>query len=296
MLTLISREITDNIYTGVQHPPADKTVGGEFPYLKGVSAGRYKPQSNKKCSMKTLSLSVRTGLIGEASRNAEISGSLNIGKWSAYIDSTQLTEYRNQWSSLPNVTGADECVVQNYNAFQLPSMGHGIVVPSGSTFTIKCTPEQATNVVWYVTVFGKSGSTVDIQETIKLTATTTADQILLTYTPTSDWTILSIIVNIDVPGQLAGQAVINYNGFQILETPYIGLGESSSNMFDDKGFVGYGCGALNIPLWNIEFNQNDFIEFIPIPHCSDFSKWGLTIAGVESDVETGNSGATCFAF
>jgi hypothetical protein len=107
---------------------------------------------------------------------------------------------------------------------------------------------------------------------------------------------MAIYVDAEVPGQLTGQATIQLDGQQILETPYVGMGESTSNAFDLDSFAGSGTGALILPLWNIELYPGESIGFTPIPFCGDKSHWGLTIAGTESTLGTGSTGATSFAY
>ena len=296
MITRISANIIDNTHIGVQHPPADKVIGGEFPYLNGTSAGRYVVPANTKVNMKSMVLSVRPGLIGEASRSAELAGIVNCGVASAYIDATVLFERRIHEYMIPNLAGADELTVPFHNAFQSPSLGEGIIVPAGTTFYIKTTPAQNSNIVWECTVFGKRGSTADIQHNIKLTATTTGNQVLLQYTPASDWTIMSIYIDAEVIGQVCGQARIDFDGRQVMGTPVLGMGESTSVMFDYDSFAGVGTGALIIPLWGMEFYPGQNIDFIPIPWVADQSTWGLTIAGTESALGGGTTGATSWAY
>lgn len=296
MLTVISRTHNDSSFIGTQHPPLDKVIGGETVYLQGTSAGQYLVPANTKCTLKSLVMAIRTGLIGQASRSSEVAGILNCGVVTANIGATVLNEFRIQESTLPNVVGADELVVPFMNMNQSPSIGEGIICPAGTAFTIKVTPAQTTNLVWTMTVFGKRGTTADIQGGTYLTATTTADQTLLSYTPAADWTIMSIFVDAEAPGQLAGQATIQMDGQQILETPYLGCGESTSNMFDLDSFAGVGTGALILPLWNIELYPGESIGFTPIPFIGDKSTWGLTIAGTESTLSTGTAGATSFAY
>lgn len=297
MITRISREITDNRYIGVQHPPADKVIGGEMPYLSGTSAGRYVVPDNTKLSLKCLSLSVRPGLVGQASRSVELAGIVNCGVASYYIGATKMTENRIHEYMIPNLSAADEVVVPFYNAFQTPGIGEGVICPSGTTFYIKVTPAQNSNIIWECTVFGRKNGVADIQKNIKLTATTTADQIILQYTPDSDFTILAVYVDAEAIGQLCGQGRIDIDGRQVTVTPYLGMGESTSNMFDLDSYAGIGTGAYNIPLWGIDLYPGENIDFIPIPYVADQSVWGLTIAGNESALSTGGTtGATSFAY
>ena len=290
MITRISQTITDNTYIGVQHPPADKVIGGEFPYLNGQSAGQYRVPAGYKAELKTMSLSVRTGKVGEVSYNAELAGYIDCGVVGAYIGSSQMTEYRIQEYMLPNICGADEMVTPFYNAFQSPGIGEGVICPAGTTFYIKATPGQNSNIVWEYTVFGKDANGVNIQQGISLTCATTAGQILLQYTPSVDWTILAIYIDAEAIGQVSGQARIDFQGRQVIGTPYIGLGQTSPNAFDPKGFSGYGQGALNIPLWGIKLYEGEEINFIPIPYVADQSVWGLTIFGEESSLSGSSAG------
>lgn len=296
MITRLFANVVDNTHIGTQHPPNDKVIGGEFPYLTGTSAGRYVVPANTKCVLKGMTLSIRPGLVGEASRNAEIAGIVNCGVASAYIGSTVLNERRIHEYMLPNLAAADELAVPYLNQNQSPSLGEGIIVPAGSTFYIKATPAQNTNIVWECTVFGKRGTTTDIQHNIKLTATTTANQVLLQYTPAADWTIMSIYTDAEAVGQVCGQARIDFDGRQVLGTPVLGMGESTSTMFDYDSYMGIGTGALNIPLWGIELYPGENIDFTPIPWVADQSSWGLTIAGTETTLSTGTAGATSFAY
>lgn len=296
MLTVISRTHNDSAFIGTQHPPLDKVIGGETVYLRGTSAGQYTVPAATKCTLKSLAMSVRTGLVGQASRSAQVAGILNCGVVTANIGATVLFERRIHESTLPNTAGADELVSPFMNQNGSPSIGEGVICPSGSTFTIKVTPAQNTNIIWTCSVFGKRGTTADIQGGTTLTATTTASQTILSYTPASDWTIMSIYIDSEVPGQLAGQATIQLDGQQILETPYLGCGESTSNMFDIDSFAGCGTGALILPLWNIELYPGESIGFTPIPFIGDKSTWRLTIAGTESALSSGTAGATSFAY
>ena len=297
MLISISRTHNDSSYIGTQHPNLDVTSGAtETVYLRGTSAGQYKVPDNTKCTLKMLSMAVRTGLVGQASRSVEVAGTVDCGKVTANIGSTVLFERRIQESTLPNTAGADELVSPFMNQNGSTGIGHGVIVPSGSTFTIKVTPAQNTNTIWTCTVFGKRGTTADIQGGTTLTATTTADQIILTYTPASDWTIMSIYVDAEVPAQLAGQATMQLDGQQIIETPYLGSGESTSNMFDIDSYCGIGTGSLNIPLWGIELYPGESIGFTPIPFIGDKSTWTLLIAGTESSLGTGTTGPTSWAY
>jgi hypothetical protein len=67
-------------------------------------------------------------------------------------------------------------------------------------------------------------------------------------------------------------------------------------MFHNESYAGIGCGALNIPLWGIEFYPHETIEMTPIAFFGDGAVWGLTIAGTESTLGTGSTGATSFAY
>lgn len=297
MISYISRTHNDSSFIGTQHPNLDVASGAtNTVYLTGTSAGQYTVPSNTKCTLKSIAMSVRMGLVGVASRSAEVAGIVNCGIITANIDTTVLFERRIQESTLPNTSGADELVAPFMNQNGSPSIGEGVICPAGSVFTVKVTPAQATNIIWTMTVFGKRGTTADIQGGTYLTATTTSGQTLLSYTPASDWTIMAIYVDAEVPGQLAGQATIQLDGQQIIETPYLGCGESTSNMFDLDSFAGSGTGALILPLWNIELYPGESIGFTPIPFIGDKSTWGLTIAGTESSLGTGTTGATSFAY
>jgi hypothetical protein len=241
-------------------------------------------------------MNYRPGLIGVASRSVEIAGIVNCGTVKTNIGSTVLHEFRIQESTLPNTVGADELIVPFMNMNQSPSLGEGVVCPSGTTFTIKVTPAQNTNTIWTFSIFGKRGTTADIQGGTALTATTTSDQTIFTYTPASDWTIMAIYVGSEMPAQLSGQATIQIDGFQIMETPYLGMGESTSNAFDLDSFAGSGTGALILPLWNIELYPGESVGFTPIPFIGDKSTWTLLIAGTESSLGTGSTGPTSWAY
>jgi len=206
MLTVISRTHNDSSFIGTQHPPLDKVAGSETVYLTGTKAGQYTVPANTKCTLKCLAMSVRNGLVGQASRSSEVAGIVNCGVVTTNIGATVLQEFRIQESTLPNVSGANEFVVPFMNMNQSPSIGEGVICPAGTAFTIKVTPAQTTNIVWTMTVFGKRGTTADIQGLTALTATTTVNQTIMSYTPASDWTIMSIYVDAEVPGQLSGQA------------------------------------------------------------------------------------------
>ena len=298
MITRISREVTDSRYIGVQHPPTDKVIGGEMPYLTGTSAGRYVVPDNTKLTLKCLSMSVRTGLVGEASRSVELAGIVNCGVASYYIGATKMTEWRIHEYMIPNLAGADELTVPFNNTAQSCGIGEGVVCPSGTTFYIKVTPAQNSNIIWECTMFAKNASNqVVTANNIKLTATTTANQIILQYTPASDITILAVYVDAEAGGQLSGQGRIDIDGRQVTVTPYLGMGENTSNMFDLDSYAGIGTGAYNIPMWGIELYPGENIDFIPIPFLADQSVWGLTIAGTESSLSAGGTpGATSFAY
>lgn len=298
MITRIHREHTDNRFIGVQHPPADKVIGGEMPYLNGTSAGRYVVPENIKLTLKCLSLSVRTGLVGQASGAAEVAGAVNCGVASYYIGTTQLTEWRIHEYMIPNIVGANETQIPFYNAFQSPGIGEGVVCPSGTTFYIKATPAQNTNIIWEYSLFGKDASNnAIIQGGIKMTAATTVNQTIFQYTPDFDLTILAVYVDAEVIGQLSGQGRIDIDGRQVTVTPYLGCGQSTSNMFDIDSYAGIGTGAYNIPMWGIELYPGENIDFTPIPFAADQSVWGLTIAGTESSLSAGGTpGATSFAY
>ncbi len=297
MITRISREITDSRFIGTQHPPTDKVVGGEMPYLNATSAGRYVVPANTKATMKCMTLSVRTGLVGEASRSAELAGIVNCGVISSYIGTDKMTEQRIQEYMIPNLAGADELTAPFNNVFQSPGLGHGITCPSGTTFYIKATPAQNSNIIWECSMFAKTAAGAAVfAENIKLTATTTADQIILQYTPAADITILAVYVDAEAGGQLSGQGRIDIDGRQVFVSPYLGMGESTSTMFDYDSYMGIGTGALNIPLWGIELYPGQNIDFMPIPFLADQSVWGLTIAATETALSTGTAGATSFAY
>lgn len=296
MLTSISRTHNDSSFIGTQHPPLDKVIGGETVYLTGTSAGQYIVPASTKCTLKSIAMSYRTGLVGVASRSAQLAGIVNCGVVTANIGATVLFERRIQESTLPNVAGADELVSPFMNQNGSPSIGEGIICPSGTAFTVKVTPAQNSNIIWTFSIFGKRGTTADIQGATALTATTTAGRVIFTYTPAADWTIMAIYIDAEVPAQLAGQATIQMDGQQILETPYLGMGESTSNAFDLDSFAGSGTGALILPLWNIELYPGESIGFTPIPFIGDKSTWGLTIAGTESALGGASTGATSWAY
>lgn len=295
MITQLSKNINSNAYIGMQHPPLDKVIGGEFPYLKGNVYEKYTVPATTKTTIKSLIFNVRSGKAGEAFRQAEVTGIVNCGQAFTYIDSTVMQELRIQEYCLPNVAGADELVTPFHNAFQSPSIGEGIIVPSGSTFYIKVTPAQNTKIVWYATVFGKRGTTVDIQKVRFVTGRTTATQTILSYAPASDWTILSIYIDAEVPAHFLGQMRLDVNGSQVFESPYLGHGEYTPTFLHNEAVAGYGTGCLCLPLWDMEFYPKENIGFIPIPHIADDSLWQLLVIGDEA-VLGGGGGATCFAY
>lgn len=109
MLISISRTHNDSSYIGTQHPNLDVTSGAtNTVYLQGTKAGQYTVPANTKCTLKMLSMAVRTGLVGQASRSVEVAGIVDCGKVTANIGSTVLFERRIQESTLPNTAGADE--------------------------------------------------------------------------------------------------------------------------------------------------------------------------------------------
>jgi hypothetical protein len=270
---------------GMSGPPLDKPVGGEFPYLHGVKALAYTVPQSKRFRAASMTFSIRPNTIGLAN----VAG-LNAGVWKAFIGASQLTECRFLDQPVPFPQGADEIVVPFYSAFQLPSIGEGVVCPSGTALEVKVTPEQNTIVVWYVTVFGKTASGVDIKTARIVTSTTTENQVLLTYTPSTDYTILSITVSADMSAQYFGQARICLNGNQVAELPPMGMEPSTPTFAREDGYAGCGMGALTIPLWGITFGEGDTFDFEPVSFTDDDARWTLMIAGAEQDITAPSGG------
>jgi len=260
---------------GQSNYPLDKVIGGEFPYLNGVNVLSYTVPSAVRFRAASMTFSVNPNCIGIA--NAP---SWNAGVYTAFIGATQLIEQR--FIDAPTTTPQGYEAVANpwQCARQLPSLGEGVICPSGTAFTVKVTPAQNTRVVWYVTVTGKRGTTPDIQTAQFVTSTTTAAQTMLSYTPASDWTIMSIAVNCDMAGQYFGQGRICINGAQVAELPPLGMEATATTFADNRNYAGTQ-GALTIPLWGIEFGEESTFGFEPMAFTDDSARWLFSVQGEE---------------
>jgi len=269
----------------------DRTAGIDWPIGQGPQA-HYQVPTGYKFVGKALTFAVRQGPAQQNWMTVGAAGIVNMGTIRLDIGASQLLEWRLQWPTQPANPGADEMVVQRYNAFQLPSLGHGVVCPSGTQLQVRCTPAAASPMVWTCTVAGMKGGAPYIQRGKLVSGMTAANQTILSVTPDADWTVSSFLVDVDYPAQLLGTASINCAERPAWEAPYLGLEQTSSNMFDDKGYAGPGTGAVTIPLWGITFEEGTRISLTARPYSQDDSVWQLLIAGTEEAVGGGGGGNT----
>lgn len=263
---------------GMSSPPSDKIIGGEFPYISGVKVPCHQVPVANRLRLKSLAFSI----------NANVAGLTNVvsnncGTYDATIGGTQVMNGRYLDNPMPVVAGADELVAPWYSAFQLPSVGEGIVCPASTQFLVRATPSAKGQNVWRVTVVGKRGSTTDIQYARTVTSLTTANQTILSYTPASDWTIMSISVSCDSIGQVRGQGRICIGGAQVMELPRLGQ-EVSSPTFTREDCYGGCYGALTFPLWGIDIGETTYIGFEADSFTDDGARWQMTVAGAEESL------------
>jgi len=271
---------------GAMYPSLDRTIGIDWPLGGGVESV-YTVTSGKKLVAQALTFDVRPGRVGEAWVPVGAASIQNMGTVRVDIGASQLSEWRYQWFPTPAAPGADEMVVQQHNANQTPGIGEGVICPSGTQLQVRCTPASATPRVWKCTVGGMKSATAYIQSGRRVTGATTADQTILSVTPDADWTINSILIAVELQGQLLGTAAIRVGGQIGWESSYIGLEQTASNMWDDRGYGGYGQGAVTIPLWGITFYEGERIGLVARPFQDDDSVWQLVIAGAETDLAAG---------
>ena len=263
---------------GMSSPPSDKIIGGEFPYISGIDVPCHQVPAVNRLRLKSLAFSI----------NANVAGLTNVvsnncGTYNATIGGVQMTEGRYLDNPMPVAAGGDELVNPWYSAFQLPSVGEGIVCPASTQFLVRATPASAGPTVWTTTVIGRRGTTTDIQSSRTVTSRTTANQTILSYTPASDWTIMSISVSCDSIGQVRGQGRICIGGVQVMELPYLGQEASSPTFTREDCYA--GCyGALTLPLWGIDVGETTYIGFEADSFTDDGARWQMTVAGTEESL------------
>ena len=263
---------------GMSSPPSDKIIGGEFPYLGGVDVPCHQVPVANRLTLKSLAFGI----------NANVAGLLNpvsnnCGTYNATIGGVQCVEGRYLDNPMPVAVGADEVVSPWYSANQAPSIGEGIICPSGTQFLMRATPAAAGPTVWTTTVIGRRGTTTDIQSSRTVTSLTTANQTILSYTPAADWTILSISVTVDSIGQIRGQGRICIGGVQVMELPYLGQNADAPTFADSRCYA--GCmGALTLPLWGIQIGESSFIGFEADSFTDDGARWNMMVSGTEESL------------
>lgn len=263
---------------GMSNIPLDKGIGVEYPYLGGVDVPCHQVPVENRLTLKSLAFSINANVAGLTNLVSN-----NCGTYNATIGGTQCLEGRYMDNPMPIAAGADEVVSPWYSANQSPSIGEGIICPSGTQFLMRATPASAGPTVWTTTVIGRRGSTVDIQSARTVTSLTTANQTILSYTPTADWTILSISVTVDSIGQVRGQGRICIGGVQVMELPYLGQEVSSPTFTREDCYA--GCyGALTLPLWGIKVGETTFIGFEADSFTDDGARWQMTVAGTEESL------------
>ena len=263
---------------GMSNYPLDKVIGGEFPYLGGVDVPCHQVPVANRLTLKSLAFSINANVAGLTNLVSN-----NCGTYNATIGGVQCVEGLYLDNPMPIAAGADEVVSPWYSANQAPSIGEGVICPSGTQFLMRATPASAGPTVWTTTIIGRRGTTTDIQSARTVTSLTTANQTILSYTPAADWTILSISVTVDSIGQIRGQGRICIGGVQVMELPYLGQEVSSPTFTREDCYA--GCyGALTLPLWGIKIGETSFIGFEADSFTDDGARWNMMVSGTEESL------------
>lgn len=263
---------------GMSSPPSDKIIGGEFPYINGVDVPCHQVPVANRLTLKSLAFSINANVAGLTNLVSN-----NCGTYNATIGGVQCVEGRYLDNPMPVAAGGDELVNPWNQANASPSVGEGIICPASTQFLMRATPTEAGPKVWSTTIIGRRGTTTDIQYARTVTSLTTANQTILSYTPSADWTILSISVTCDSIGQIRGQGRICIGGVQVMELPYLGQEVSSPTFTREDCYA--GCyGALTLPLWGIKIGETSFIGFEADSFTDDGARWNMMVSGHEESL------------
>ena len=272
--------------------PVDKEYGTEVPYPPGgISVGKYTVGSNKKMIAQTLTLHANNI---ERCVVLTVASYLKMG--TIFFDLGGATKHEfpiyDRYIVPASALGSDEKLTPSHNCNQTFNFGDGWICPNGTELLIKVTPFYNAQIRWVVSVYGIESSVDQIKTGKVVTSTVTANQTILSYTPSADYTILGMNLEAETAGQVIGLMRLEFCGFHCFETGLLGMEETAVTPYNPDGCLGtlYGQGVINIPLTDIEFQQGEFLEALAHAWIAKNDWFQMMLFGKEESLGGGGEG------
>jgi hypothetical protein len=244
----------------------DKAAGSEFPDRPGgVQVYSYTVPTGFKISLRQLSLSMYPGAARAANNNpaAVIDG----GIWKIKVNNVDQWEGKIHGYPEPrNGAAGDETIVPFYSAFQLPNLGgqDGFNIVYNGNLKITVTPSAAAVAAGarYIATVGGTWYLWGplMMRGVLIPTSTTADQVLIDYTPGGspgeEYSIFFTTITLDAAGPLVGSGRIEIDGMPVIELPPMGMAEMNP-MFNREG---QPSGVLNFPLEELVLYEGQTIK------------------------------------
>jgi len=224
------------------------------------------------------------------------SAAVNTGLVKFFLNSSAVDEMRIQGASQHMVTSpsgwADMVGGMDPANGEGSFMGGGIVITSSDSVSVRVTPASATQTLWRCTIWGTLSGALVINKANFLSYATTADQIALTYTPPSNFSLIGYCVNANQIGSVSGFHVCDFNGVQGADFGYMGMADGCTQPMPDAT---YGAGAQWINTWGMKFYPSEQIGFRIGKNDSDSSEWHQFVMGDDVALTEGAGGGNTYS-
>ena len=218
--------------------------------------GRYTVPAGQKARLKVLALAAGApySTIGIANGSQR-----NLGRGFLVINGTTVFEYRQHGTSV--YIGGQ--AAEDASAFWMPwcqlwDFHDGIVIPAGQTIQIKVTPLEQAPTHWSGAIVGQEGGVLNSKKVNFTTTQTTADQVIFTYTPTTDYTLKHWRLEGIMIGSTIGFADVQVNGQVVMNIGRVGW-DNGAEIFCNEQNTTYGRGAVFINTWGMDFYPGESI-------------------------------------
>lgn len=277
--------------TGAMAPALDQgAVGNQTDvWPDEVNAGRVLVPSGRRYSLQTLGFSAHLAdAIAANTAVAQVPGAaVNCGLAKLTINGTDRAEIRVQGNSLPAGSGWEDMTQFWQSSNNLPLNFHnGFTVPSGEVIAVSVTPGVATPTEWRASIVGMESGAVVFLAGDPMTYSTTAGQVVLTYTPSSTFTMMGFRVEGQVIGPVMGVARSHADGLTAIDFGRVGMEQSAvAPLADTAGAgLGYGVGGIFLNLWGMSFYPGQSFGLGVLPWSDDDDVWQLLAFGNDAPV------------
>lgn len=261
--------------------------GPHLPYFPdtGRSVGEFKPSAGTKVAVKLVHISAFKP--NSCANNIAPGTNVNAGTLRINYGGSTVHEQRMVSTHINAPVGvADATATKDHNQHDW-CFHAGITIPSGTALAVVVTPTTARQMNWEATIYGTESGTTVIQTSDLMTYDTAANQTVLTYTPSADFSLRSIEYNCEHSGAAIGFGTLTCASHQVMDLPPIGQNETS--VVPLHGSVPQHGGIVLDFYDGIDMYPSDVLGAIWSPFAHDNSTFQVLVAGDSTSLSGGGN-------